>query len=218
MRRHQWGHQPRLARRGFASIAAGIVLAAMPISCADRGSDLVIPPASGQGAKPVAALSGSGELMAPNPSAPAVTYNLALAPIGAAMTAALVPSGESTTAQITATGLLPSRGYAVHAHTAACGVSADAAGPHFQHRIDPAATPQSPSSDPRYANPSNEFWLDLRTDAVGAAMSSATVPFVVTDRVPGSIVIHEAMQTPTDAGHAGKAGARVACLTIRLIG
>ncbi|MFZ2116018.1 MAG: superoxide dismutase family protein [Pseudonocardiaceae bacterium] len=136
-------------------------------------------------------------------------------PIGAAMTAAGIPSsGGSTRAEFAVSGLLPNRGYAVHAHTKACGTTADAAGPHFQNRIDPAATPQAPSSDPKYANPSNEIWLDVRTDATGTGTAPTTVPFMRTDRAPGSIVVHEAMQTATDPGHAGKVGARLACLTL----
>jgi Cu-Zn family superoxide dismutase len=40
------------------------------------------------------------------------------------------------------------------------------------------------------------------------------VPFVFTDRGPGSIVVHEAEQTATGPGQAGEAGARIACLTL----
>jgi Cu-Zn family superoxide dismutase len=149
----------------------------------------------------------------PGPASKAITYNRELAPIGAAMTGAVIPSSDGfTRAEFAVSGLLPNRGYAVHAHTKACGAIADAAGPHFQNRIDPAATPQAPSSNPEYANPSNE--IDVRTDATGAGMSCTTVPLVLTDRTPGSIAVHEAMQTATDPGHAGKAGARLACLTL----
>ncbi|MFY9807746.1 MAG: superoxide dismutase [Pseudonocardiaceae bacterium] len=131
------------------------------------------------------------------------------------MTARLIPSSDgSTRAELTVFGLLPNRGYAAHAHTEACGADAATAGPHFQNQPDPAATPQAPSSNPRYANPNNEIWLDVRTDAAGAGISSTTVPFVFTDRVPGSIVVHEAMRTRSDPGHAGNAGARIACLTL----
>jgi Cu-Zn family superoxide dismutase len=116
----------------------------------------------------------------------AVTCNRELAPIGAAMTVAIIPSLYGfTRAELAVSGLLPNRGYAVHAHTNACGAIADAAGPHFQNRVDPAATPQAPSSNPEYANPSNEIWLDVRTDATGAGTLDTTVPFVLTDRTPG---------------------------------
>lgn len=173
------------------------------------------PSASNPGPVHTVALFGSGTLTTPNPTSKAITYNPALAPVGAAVTAALIPlSGESTRAELTVSGLLPNRGYAVHAHTKACGSTGEAAGPHYQNHEDPAATPQAPSTNPEYANPRNEIWLDVHTDAAGAGTSSTTVPFVFTDRRPGSIVIHEAMQTETGPGHAGQAGARIACLTL----
>ncbi|MGH3593236.1 MAG: superoxide dismutase, partial [Pseudonocardiaceae bacterium] len=160
-------------------------------------------------------LFGSGTLTTPNPASKAITYNPDLAPIGAAMTARLIPSSDgSTRAELTVFGLLPNRGYAAHAHTRSCGIAADEAGPRFQNHLDPAATPQAPSSSPRYANPNNEVWLDVRTDATGAGISITTMPFVFTDRAPGSIVLHEAMRTLTDPGHAGNAGAPIACLTL----
>jgi Cu-Zn family superoxide dismutase len=111
-------------------------------------------------------------------------------------------------------GLLPNRGYAVHAHARACGPTGDAAGPHYQDMIDPAATPEQPSIYPAYANPQNEIWLDLRTDGTGNAEISTEVPFVFTDRAPESVVIHAAEATATSPGEAGSAGARVACLNV----
>jgi Cu-Zn family superoxide dismutase len=161
------------------------------------------------------ALFGSGTLTTPNPASQAITYNPDLAAIGAAMTSSLIPSSDgSTRAELTVSGLLPNRGYAAHAHTNACGAAPAAAGPHFQNHIDPAATPEAPSTNPRYANPNNEIWLDVRTDSAGAGTSSTTLPFILTDRAPGSIVMHEASQTRSDPGHAGNAGARIACLTL----
>jgi Cu-Zn family superoxide dismutase len=126
----------------------------------------------------------------------------------------MTPSGHTTTAELTVSGMLPNRGYAVHAHTNVCGDTGAAAGPHYQNRIDPAATPQKPSSDPEFANPRNEVWLDVRTDATGSGTARTTVPFVFTDRGPGSIVVHEAMETATAPGKAGQAGARIACVTL----
>ena len=159
-------------------------------------------------------LSASGALAKPNSTAKIVTYNPALAPVGASITANLTPDDHSTVATLMVTGLLPNRGYAVHAHTKACGATGEAAGPHYQDRIDPAATPQAPSSNPEYANPRNEIWLDVHTNAEGSGTSRVTVPFTFTDRTPESIVVHEAMTTATGPGHAGQAGARVACLTL----
>ncbi|MGH3988272.1 MAG: superoxide dismutase, partial [Pseudonocardiaceae bacterium] len=73
---------------------------------------------------------------------------------------------------------------------------------------------QAPSTNPEYANPSNEIWLDVRTDAAGSGTSQTTVPFMFTDRAPESIVVHEAMATATQPGQAGQAGARLACLVL----
>ncbi|MGH3934550.1 MAG: superoxide dismutase, partial [Pseudonocardiaceae bacterium] len=106
------------------------------------------------------------------------------------------------------------RGYAVHAHTKACGTTGEDAGPRYQNRIDPAATPQAPSTNPDYANPRNEIWLDIRTNATGSGSSRTTVPFGFADRIPGSIVVHEAMTTATARGQAGQAGTRIACVTL----
>ena len=158
--------------------------------------------------------TGNGVLAAPGQSSNAVTYNPALAPDGARLAVTITQADGVTTATFDASGLLPDRGYAVHLHTKACGSTGEAAGPHFQHLVDPAATPQQPSSNPDYANPTNEIWLDLHTDAYGAGSSTTQVPFVFTDRAPASVVVHEKPVTETVPGQAGKAGARVACLTL----
>lgn len=92
-----------------------------------------------------------------------------------------------------------------------------AAGPHYQHRVDPAATSQAPSTDPEYANPRNEIWLNVRTNVAGTGSARTIVPFAFGDRIPGSIVVHEAMATETAPGQAGEAGARIACLTLSRI-
>jgi Cu-Zn family superoxide dismutase len=178
-----------------------------PVACAYKGL--------GMGPVDTVTLHGQGVLAVPSGSSTAAdTYNPALAPPGARLSATLTPSGGTTTAVVTYSGLLPNRSYAAHAHTNVCGTTGAAAGPHYQNRIDPAATPQKPSSNPEYANPRNEVWLDLHTDATGSGTARTTVPFVFSDRGPGSIVVHEAMETETAPGKAGQAGARIACLTL----
>ncbi len=210
MRGRRWGERSHTALRRL--LIVGTVMA--PIGYAYQGIGMLTPAAVESPGSAVA-LFGSGTLTTPNPVSQAITYNPDLAPIGAAMTASLIPTSDgSTRAELTVSGLLPDRGYAAQAHTRECGEAAAAAGPHFQDHIDPKATPQDPSSNPRYANPNNEIWLDVHTDSAGAGTSSTTLPFVLTDRAPGSIVMHEAMRTATDPGHAGAAGARVACLTL----
>lgn len=159
--------------------------------------------------------ASGGALAAPGtPNAQAVTYVPAAAPPGAEVTVELVRAADSTSATLTTTGLLPSRGYAAHLHTRPCGATGADAGPHFQQRVDPAATPEKPSTDPAYANPENEFWLDLRTDAAGAGTSGTTVPFALTDRAPASLIVHEQEMTATAPGQAGTAGGRLACVTL----
>ena len=137
-----------------------------------------------------------------------------LAPVGAKLTVTLTPSDGATTGKLEVSGLLPNRGYAVHLHSKPCGSTGEAAGPHFQHHVDPAATPDKPSTDPAFANPNNEVWLDVQTDANGSGTSTIRVPFVFTDRVPAAVVVHEAMKTETQPGQAGKAGDRIACVTL----
>lgn len=157
--------------------------------------------------------AAQGQLAPPERAQNAFTYNQALAPEGTQMSVYVEPDGTSTRIRLDVEGLLPDRGYAAHAHVNACGANGDAAGPHFQNRPDPAAGPGRPSTDPAYANPQNEIWLDLRTDGDGNGTANAEVPFTFADRAPASVIIHEAEKTATDAGKAGTAGGRLACLT-----
>ncbi|ONI80825.1 hypothetical protein ALI22I_43165 [Saccharothrix sp. ALI-22-I] len=143
----------------------------------------------------------------------AFTYDTAAAPPGAELELEVVEADGMTTVRLSTELLQPNRGYAVHAHTEPCGRNGADAGPHFQHEVDPAATPDRPSVDPAYANPRNEIWLDLTTDGQGNGSAETTVPFVFDDRVPSSIVLHEQPTTATEHGRAGSAGARLACFT-----
>jgi Cu-Zn family superoxide dismutase len=167
-------------------------------------------PTSGTEEPPTA----EGALAPPDRASNAFTYNPALAPEGTNVEVDVNSSDRSTEVTLSVEGLLPDRGYAAHAHVNPCGATGDAAGPHFQNRVDPAAAPGKPSTDPAYANPQNEIWLDLRTDGSGDGESTATVPFGFTDRAPASVVIHEAETTATAPGQAGSAGARLACIDV----
>jgi superoxide dismutase, Cu-Zn family len=168
------------------------------------------PPATEETGTPVA----QGDLAPPGRASNAFTYDTALAPEGAHLAVYVSASPASTRVHLVVEGLVPERGYAVHAHANPCGATGDGAGPHFQNRPDPAATPDKPSTDPAYANPQNEIWLDLRTDGDGNGESSTEVPFVFGARAPASVVIHEAATTATGPGQAGSAGGRLACLTV----
>jgi Cu-Zn family superoxide dismutase len=208
----------RRACRWLTVAIAGTVLALTLVINPHQGAQTAaVTPASYGRSVPIS-LIGSGTFTLPVPASKAITYNTALVPVDAGILASMEPAGgwdrSRMVATLTVTGLLRNRGYAIHAHTKPCGATGEDAGPHYQNHVDPAATPQHPSTDPHYANPDNEIWLDVRTDANGEGISRTTVPFVFTDRAPGSIVIHEAMSTATGPAHAGQAGARVACLTL----
>ncbi|PSL51651.1 Cu-Zn family superoxide dismutase [Saccharothrix carnea] len=154
-----------------------------------------------------------GVLAPPEAADSAFTYDQEAAPAGAELQLEVLEGDGATTVRLSAELLQPDRGYAVHAHTDPCGRNGTDAGPHYQHEVDPAATPERPSVDPAYANPQNEIWLELTTDGQGNGLAETTVPFTFDDRVPASIVLHEQPTTATGHGRAGSAGARLACFT-----
>jgi superoxide dismutase, Cu-Zn family len=197
--------------RWLPLVATGVCLVAVACGVpesADPTEPVAVPvPASAQA-------GAEGDLAPPEQAQDAFTYDPVAAPVGAELSVEADGSGDSTEVRLEVEGLLPNRGYAAHAHARPCGPSGDAAGPHFQNRADPAAAPGRPSTDPAYANPQNEIWLDLRTDAEGDGAASAVVPFGFTDRAPASVVIHAAEATATAPSEAGSAGGRVACLNV----
>ena len=138
----------------------------------------------------------------------AVTYRADLVPAGARVSVVGLPVATSTTVVLGVAGLVPHRAYGAHVHVRGCGADPAAAGPHYQDRPDP----RQPSTDPHYANPDNEIWLDLTTDDKGAATSSATVGWEFRKGEANAVVVH-ASHTHTEAGKAGTAGDRLACLT-----
>jgi Cu-Zn family superoxide dismutase len=198
-------------------VVAGTVLALTPMACGHQEPQAPAATPVNQARPDPTALSGSGTFTSPDPASKAITYNPSLAPVDTAILTSVIPGGygySHTVATLVVAGLLPNRSYAAHAHTNACGPTGEEAGPHYQNRMDPAAKPPAPSTNPQYANPRNEIWLDIHTDAAGQGTSQTTVPFGFTGRRPGSIVLHEAMTTATAPGQAGKAGARIACVTL----
>ena len=203
--------------RWLTFAVTGTVLALTPVACGHQEPQTpAAAPASHARPDPTA-LIGSGTFTSPDLVSKTITYNPSLAPVDAAILTSVAPGDSdysSTVATVVVAGLLPNRSYAAHAHTNACGPTGEDAGPHYQNRIDPAAKPQAPSANPQYANPRNEIWLTIRTDATGEGTAQTTVPFGFTDRKPGSIVVHEAMTTTTTPGRAGQAGARIACVTL----
>lgn len=200
--------------RRLAVAAVATVMTLTPVACGgeEPTDESQAPAAAPAGPPNLATLSGVDTFTAPNPGAEAVTYNPALAPEGASILASVMPAGSGysqTRANLSVAGLLPNRGYAVQAHTNACGATGEEAGPRYQNRIDPDAARQASSTNPEYANPGNEIWLDIRTNSDGSASAGTTVPFAFTDRAPASIVLYDATATA-----AGQAGAPVACLNL----
>lgn len=211
--------RPMRRRLRLATVTA--IVALMPMACAYKGLTM--------SAQTAMTLHGDGTLTEPTPESTsrpntgnlAYTYNPALAPPGARLTVVMAPSDESTNAELTVAGLVPNRGYAVHANVNACSPNPAAEGPRYQNRIDPTVNPTSisgeTSTNPEYANPRNEVWLDVHTDAAGSGTSRTTVPFVLTDRGPGSIVVDDAMATATSSGQVAKGGTRIACLSLSAV-
>ncbi|WP_430791769.1 superoxide dismutase [Actinoplanes sp. G11-F43] len=140
-------------------------------------------------------------------------YDHAAVPAGARAQVTVADHTDGVRVELLATGLQPGRHYGAHLHTGRCGGDPADAGPHYQHRLDPAAGPGKPSVDPAYANPRNEVWLDLVAGADGAGRAVSTQEWDFDPaRPPWSLVLH-AEHTHTGPGVAGTAGARLACLT-----
>lgn len=146
-------------------------------------------------------------------NATAITYDQSGVPEGAKVLITTAPAGSGQVIELKLTGLTPNRTYGAHLHTKQCGPAASDAGPHYQHKTDPAATPDAPSTDPAYANPKNEVWLDLTTDAAGAGTATASHEWLLSPDNTRSLVIHSE-PTKTGPGVAGTAGDRLACVNL----
>jgi Cu-Zn family superoxide dismutase len=153
-----------------------------------------------------------GTFATPAEAANAFTYN-SLVPAGARVKVDswYLPDGRSVVV-VRASGLEADHEYGAHAHANACGATGLAAGPHYQFAMDPVL----PSTDPAFANPANEVWLDFTTDAKGRGWAMAIQDWQPhADRRPGSVVLHiEHTQDGSNGGTAGAAGARLACVTV----
>ena len=166
----------------------------------------------------VAAVIGAAPAEAATPAvqvgttADLVRYDADLIPDGARARAVTVSAGSpaGTLTTLTVRGLLPHHEYGAHVHTKPCGAAPTDSGPHYQHVPDAV----QPSTDPAYANPRNEIWLDITTGADGAALAVSQVNWTYGERLPASVVVHET-HTHTEPGHAGTAGDRLACLDLR---
>ncbi|MFF6786534.1 superoxide dismutase family protein [Streptomyces sp. NPDC012510] len=142
--------------------------------------------------------------------APAVTYNTALVPLAARVQVKEeLRRDGGTRIELRLRDLAANRTYGAHVHTKPCGKLPADAGPHYQDELDP----KQPSVDPKYANPENEVWLDVKTNRDGSARSIAVVDWRFREGGARSVVLHEAA-TSTHEGHAGTAGARLACVNV----
>lgn len=141
---------------------------------------------------------------------PLVRYDAALVPEGATARVQQVRTASgSTVVTLHVRGLLPDHAYGAHAHVNACGSTGAAAGPHYQQIVAPA----DHATDPNYANPANEVWLDLTTDSEGNGSAQALQGWQFRTGGAGSVILHM-RHTATEPGTAGTAGARVACLSV----
>ncbi|WP_236538760.1 superoxide dismutase family protein [Spiractinospora alimapuensis] len=143
--------------------------------------------------------------------ATAVTYDEGLVPNGSEVDVTVTPTQDSTQFSLEVDDLEPDREYGAHLHTDQCGSHPDDSGPHYQDELDP----EQPSTDPTYANPDNEVWLDFTTDDDGDAESETEVNWHVRTGEAQSIVIH-ADHTSHEPGAAGQAGDRLACVNVPL--
>ncbi|MFD8383997.1 superoxide dismutase family protein [Streptomyces sp. NPDC059679] len=117
--------------------------------------------------------------------------------------------GKGTRVIVWVRGLKANHTFGVHVHTKTCGTMPNDSGPHYQNAKDP----KQPSTNPKYANPHNEVWLQITTDKSGEAHAMTHVNWRFRDSEARSLVFHE-HSTATQKGHAGEAGARVACVKV----
>ncbi|MBA0050019.1 superoxide dismutase family protein [Streptomyces sp. AJS327] len=139
----------------------------------------------------------------------AVTHDQRRVPKGARIEVVWRVGPLGMTVRLKVSGVAPDRVYGAHVHTGTCGPRPADSGPHYQHREDP----RQPSTDPRYANERNEVWLDFRADGEGRGTASTWHEWRFRKGEARSLVLHE-HATGTGEGHAGDAGARLACFTV----
>ncbi|MET9418802.1 superoxide dismutase family protein [Streptomyces klenkii] len=139
----------------------------------------------------------------------AVTFDEAAVPAGARVTVTERTGQDGTRIHLRLRGVQPGRTFGAHVHMNPCGTRPEDSGAHYQHVKDP----EQPSTDPEYANPRNEVWLDFTTDRQGDGASSASVDWRFRSGGARSVVIHE-HATETAPGRAGMAGARLACVNV----
>lgn len=139
----------------------------------------------------------------------AVTFDAKAVPEGSRVTVLESTHRDGTEIELRVHGLQPDRTFGAHVHRKPCGTKPADSGAHYQDVVDP----KQPSADPEYANPANEVWLDFTTDGRGNGSAESSVVFFFRAGEARSVVIHE-HATETGPGHAGMAGARLACVNV----
>lgn len=157
-------------------------------------------------------LTSTSEFSPPSATmpSPAMTYDQERVPVGSRITVSQWAINRGMAVRLSVSGLLPGHAYGAHVHTGRCGALPEDSGPHYQNRLDPVR----PSTDPAYANPRNEVWLDLTTGPDGWGESFVMQGWSFRPGEANSVVLHE-HHTSTEPGHAGQAGDRLACFTVR---
>jgi superoxide dismutase, Cu-Zn family len=123
-------------------------------------------------------------------------------------TAQLFTVGGKTKVKLTVDRLPPNRPFGVHVHKLSCAEMS--AGPHYQHNETPDGGSRT---DNAYANPTNEIWLDLTTDAQGKKTVEHLTDWIIVKEKAKAIIVHD-MLSSTAVGMGGTAGARLACLNL----
>jgi superoxide dismutase, Cu-Zn family len=107
-----------------------------------------------------------------------------------------------TLVTVTVENLEPNRQFGAHVHKLPC--TDTKGGGHYQH----VPAPTTPT-DPAYANPRNEVWLDFETNRHGRGFAWALVHWTFREDGANSVVVHHT-KTAVD----GTAGARLACRNV----
>jgi Cu-Zn family superoxide dismutase len=142
-------------------------------------------------------MAGTPQAGMPNPIAKTATGSAAAFDMG------------SNTMKLTLSvaGLPANRAFGSHLHKLDCGDMK--AGGHYENNPWPDA---STATDPTYANPMNEAWLDFTTDASGKGTAETTVSWIPRAGGAKAIIVHDMKTATSPMG--GAAGAKLACLPI----
>jgi Cu-Zn family superoxide dismutase len=155
-----------------------------------------------------------GEMIASSQGAALIIYDDPYAPMMAGMPNP-IPAGARASAvafdvdgklriELAVEGFTPSRVFGSHLHKLAC--DDEKAGGHYQNAPFPMG---GMATDPMFANPDNEAWLDFQTDAAGLGAVELTLDWLPRAGEAKSIIFHHMA-----SGTGGVSGAKLACLPI----